>query len=763
MCGVFAVLIAIDVAIGYWLVNRTADRVVARQAESISLAWAGYIANELRRIEEIAAGAPLSDEERRFLTGMRSVGDIFRFKLFDNQGRLRLISDDLGTPVSKEDDLATHNPSAASVLKTGRPHVAVEDGRNKPGRPDVYAESYVPIVRNGRTVGVAEVYADQTATARMLSGNITLFGIELVTLTLIILLVPGVFLVLLVSALRQQNQVLTWERERALAADQAKSEFLANMSHEIRTPMNGVMGMAELLDGTSLTGPQRSYVSVINRSCSSLLTIIDDILSFAKLDAGQVELDPRPFDMKACIEDVVRLIAPRLEDKGVELAMRYQPFLPYMLVGDAGRIRQVLTNLLGNAAKFTDSGHILVDVTGDVVDDRAELLVKVQDTGIGIPNEMRASIFEKFSQVDSSSTRAHEGTGLGLTICKTLVELMGGEIGVDSTLGKGSTFWFKITLPAHGSSQTPKRVPLTLADSRILIVDDNEINRMILLEQLNSWRFDAVAVPSGEEAMLALRQASSREQRFDLVVLDFHMPRMDGPQTARAIHEHPELNGTPVMLLTSVGEPNGLAALRDLGVVGCLVKPARSSQLFDAVISALEASSGGGSEEPPRTAKIPDASTQGRMPAEPDGGDLEGAAAVTDGDTVHVLVAEDNETNRRVIKAMLEDQNCLLTMAENGEKAVEMFRESRPDIVLMDVSMAVMNGFEATAKIREFETETGARTPIIGVTAHAMESDRGKCIAAGMDDYLPKPLSKQKLLDILVAWSSERKRRMPAA
>jgi signal transduction histidine kinase/DNA-binding response OmpR family regulator len=558
-------------------------------------------------------------------------------------------------------------------------------------------------------------------------------------------------------------------REKAVLAERAKSEFLANMSHEIRTPMNGVMGMAELLAKTELNAKQRTFTDIIVKSGNALLTIINDILDFSKIDAGQLELDPQPFKLAEAIEDVATLVSAKVEEKELELAVRIQPDLPEMLVGDVGRLRQIVTNLVGNAVKFTEAGHVLVDVSGTVEAGTAALTVKVVDTGIGIPADKVDHVFEKFSQVDGSSTRKHEGTGLGLTISKLLVEKMGGEIGVESEVGHGSTFWFTVPLPVYGAKTRKKTVPGDVSGAKVLVVDDNEVNRSILLEQLDSWRFEAIAVSSGREGLAALRQAAGGRRPFELVILDYHMPGMDGAQTAAAIREEAAIADVPIVMLTSVDQPGDSQMFRQLGVAAYLVKPARSSLLLDTIVSALhEARHGAGTEaeahgeaEPAGDAAAEQASSpssSGAAPAqasaaaesEPHAAEAEAAPAE---EPLAILVAEDNEVNRLVVEQILTETGHSYALAENGEIALQMWRARRPALILMDVSMPVMNGLEATRAIRQAEqTEGLPRTAIVGLTAHALKGDREMCIKAGMDDYMPKPISPDRLAAKLDEW-----------
>ncbi|RVD33375.1 response regulator, partial [Mesorhizobium sp. M4A.F.Ca.ET.020.02.1.1] len=341
---------------------------------------------------------------------------------------------------------------------------------------------------------------------------------------------------------------------KAEAADRAKSEFLANMSHEIRTPMNGVLGMAELLAKTELTTRQKTFTDVIVKSGNALLTIINDILDFSKINAGQMMLDPAPFRLSEAVEDVATLVSARVAEKNIELIVRVDPRLPSFVVGDAGRFRQIVTNLVGNAVKFTEKGHVLVDVGGEVTDGVVQLKVRVEDTGIGIPAEKLQSVFEKFAQVDGSSTRRHEGTGLGLAIAARLVDLMGGKIGVESEIGRGSVFWFAVPLPAHSQDARDEIVPVDVTGARVLVIDDNPVNREILLEQLRSWSFDCAAAESGAVGLAFLDRASQLGAAVDCIILDYQMPGMSGADVAKAIAADSRMSSIPVVILTSVDQ-----------------------------------------------------------------------------------------------------------------------------------------------------------------------------------------------------------------
>ncbi len=573
---------------------------------------------------------------------------------------------------------------------------------------------------------------------------------------------------------------------RVSAADRAKSEFLANMSHEIRTPMNGVMGMAELLAGTDLDAKQSMFTDVIVKSGAALLTIINDILDFSKIDAGQMELDPAPFCLAEAIEDVATLVSSKVAEKDLELIVRVDPNLPASLVGDVGRIRQIVTNLMGNAVKFTEKGHVYVNVEGtaETGDNHgvAKLRISVEDTGIGIPKEKLDRVFDKFSQVDTSATRKHEGTGLGLSIASSLVELMSGKIGANSDYGSGSTFWFEIDLPVHGEQTHKKRIPMDVSGSRILVVDDNEVNRSILCEQMSSWNFDGAAAMSGAEALAVLDAAVSQQIVIDCVVMDYQMPDMNGGDTVKAMQANPQLADIPVIMLTSVDETNDGKAFSSLGVQGHLTKPTRSSLLLETIIQVLQnkknRETGNGEVAPSGVMLARQMAGLNASPVRKQQKSLEKAfdgkvgkvaarnsqakervaSPLTRGpERIEVLVCEDNEVNQIVFTQILQELGLSFRIANNGKEGLSLYRHMHPSVILMDVSMPQMNGLEATKAIRNIEKETGEHTPIVGVTAHAIKGDMEKCLDAGMDDYLTKPVSPVKLEEKIRHWIGQSK------
>ena len=558
-----------------------------------------------------------------------------------------------------------------------------------------------------------------------------------------------------ISEQRAYEAELKAAREAAENAAESKSNFLANMSHEIRTPMNGIMGMTEVLANTELTPKQQNFVGIINKSSNALLTIINDILDFSKIDSGQISFDNQPFNLKTVVEDVIALIATKAEQKNLELIVRYQPRLTEGFIGDDGRVRQILMNLIGNAIKFTERGHVLVDVSGTVLAEETRLMVKVVDTGIGIPEAKLQAIFEKFNQVDNSATRKFEGTGLGLAICRMLIEKMGGDIGVESREGYGSQFWFEVTLPNSELAEKERIVPVDMGDARVLIVDDNATNREILVEQMTSWSIEPRACASGNEALEVLAENPGGRPAFNAVIMDYQMPELNGIQVFQALSERLGDDNPPCLLLTSVGDDEVRRQAKACGIDIALTKPARSSELFNALIEMMGRRNARLLDGVVQKAASPTVSKdKAAVPADDKGHYSTPGGLSMDGNTI--LVAEDNVVNQAVVGELLKAIGCKFALAQDGRIAVDKVDLYQPDIVLMDVSMPVMNGYEATAEIRKRDEKTGRRTIIIGLTANALKGDREKCLDAGMDDYLSKPIDMKRLKDCIVKWRKER-------
>jgi two-component system sensor histidine kinase/response regulator len=583
------------------------------------------------------------------------------------------------------------------IMRTGKP-VSKEEKETRPGRPDAWVLTTKMPLRDetGKIVGTFGISKD-------------------------------------ITELKLASQALEKARRDAESANRAKSEFLANMSHEIRTPLNGIIGMTDLAIETELTPEQRDYLDTVKISADALITVINDVLDFSKIEAGKIDFETTAFDLRDSLAGSLKTISVRADEKGLELLCEVASDVPDVVTGDPSRLRQIVLNLVGNAIKFTHEGEVTLRVACVEKNDvECTLQFTVADTGIGIAPEKQRTIFEAFSQADTSTTRKYGGTGLGLTISTRLVELMAGKMWLESEVGKGTQFHFTIKLGVADAQELEvgMSVPAEILKGvKTLIVDDNRTNRRILEGMLTRWGMKPSQVESGNEALKALADAQAAGEPYRVILTDMHMPKMDGFGFIERIRENQHLSAATIMMLTSAGHRGDAARCQALGISAYLLKPIRQSELKVAIARILGAAEH--NDELPLITRysLGDAGEASR--------------------SLRILLAEDNPVNQRLAVRMLEKRGHRVAVSCNGREALEALAADAFDLILMDVQMPEMDGFEATAAIRKNEAGSGKRMPIVALTAHAMKGDRERCLANGMDEYLAKPIRPEELDELL--------------
>jgi len=682
------------------------------------------------------AGHNLGREQQK----LQEVNSILEQKVEARTKELSGTAEELSKQILFFESLLANNPIAIVILdqssnvQSVNPAFITLFGYSE---KEILFQKLDPFITNDKEYGKAEIFTSKVSEGKLISEigerqtkdgsclDVEIYGVPIVIDKKIV----GAY------GIYHDITELLKSKKEAESADLAKGEFLANMSHEIRTPMNGIMGMIELVLGTDLNQEQEDYLKTARNSAEALLEIINEILDFSKIEAGHLELEKVDFDLISTVEGVAQTFAFRADEKGLELANLIDLDIPNRLQGDPGRLRQVLMNLTGNAIKFTDTGDIVIRVERiDKKTENIKLKFSVTDTGIGIPIDRQADIFKRFSQADGSTTRKYGGTGLGLAISQQIAKLLGGEIGLESEPGVGSTFWFTAVFNKQAEDiERPETIPFPLRGVRILGIDDNATNRLVLERTLIKHHARIDVLPSGTQAMAALQAAQAENDPYLLILLDMQMPELDGKETLRIIKSSAIGQNVEVVILTSMGKRGDADNLKELGCAGYLVKPVRQHQLIEIIGMVLSQKNSTVIQEEKILVTRQILTEQKRQYGK-------------------ILLVEDNPVNQKLAVALLEKEDYPVKLVTNGVQAVQAVHDDDYNLILMDVQMPEMDGFDATREIRASETE-GKHIPIIAMTAHAMEGDRERCLESGMDDYLSKPLNHDKLYAMIRKWS----------